>query len=186
MTCYSPSRYCLSSGLVALGLAAFTSWVGLQHPTAWIATVLFGIPAIILLVLAFQPPIEVYEHHLVLGRRIIPWAEIRRLDRTSWMTPLDRQPHAHGRPACSAGLPGRYRCGQEPASSPSALRQGCPDRRNPVSSILGEVLPGGSDRRQLPSPRYQLLRPEDEAEVERLFQRLKTVGHLDPKNSEEK
>ena len=88
MTCYSPSRFCLSSGLVALGLAAFTSWVGLQHPTAWIATVLFGIPAVILLILAFQPPIEVYEHHLVLGRRIIPWSEIRRLDRTSWMTPL--------------------------------------------------------------------------------------------------
>jgi hypothetical protein len=44
----------------------------------------------------------------------------------------------------------------------------------------------GLDRRQLPSPRYQLLRPEDEAEVERLFQRLKTVGHLDPKASDEK
>jgi hypothetical protein len=25
--------------------------------------------------------------------------------------------------------------------------------------------------------------PEDEAEVERLYQRLKTVGHLDQKNS---
>jgi hypothetical protein len=35
----------------------------------------------------------------------------------------------------------------------------------------------------MPSPRYPLLRPEDEAEVERLYQRLKAVGHLDPKNS---
>ena len=53
MTCYSPSRFCLTSGLIALSLAAFTSWVGLQHPTAWIATILFGIPGIALLVLAF-------------------------------------------------------------------------------------------------------------------------------------
>ena len=27
---------------------------------------------------------------------------------------------------------------------------------------------------------------QDEAEVERMFQRLKTVGHLDPKSSDEK
>jgi hypothetical protein len=27
------------------------------------------------------------------------------------------------------------------------------------------------------------LRPEDEAEVEQLYQRLKTVGHIDPKNT---
>jgi hypothetical protein len=28
-----------------------------------------------------------------------------------------------------------------------------------------------------------LLTPEDEADVERLYQRLRTVGRLDPKNS---
>jgi hypothetical protein len=28
-----------------------------------------------------------------------------------------------------------------------------------------------------------MVRPEDEAEIERLYQRLKTVGHLDTKNS---
>jgi len=30
------------------------------------------------------------------------------------------------------------------------------------------------------------LRAEDEEEVERLFQRLKSVGHLESKNSDEK
>jgi len=186
MTCYSPSRYCLSSGLVALGLAAFTSWVGLQHPTAWIATVLFGIPSVILLVLAFQPPIEVYEHHLVLGRRIIPWAEIRKLDRTSWMTPLIVNLTLTGDRRVLLVYPGDIDAGKIllrhlRRCAKDALIDGIPYRQ-----FWGEVLPGGSDRRQLPSPRYQLLRPEDEAEVERLFQRLKTVGHLDPKSSEEK
>jgi hypothetical protein len=38
--------------------------------------------------------------------------------------------------------------------------------------------------RREPTPyRYPLLRPEDEAEVERLYQRLKTVGRLDSKSS---
>ena len=34
--------------------------------------------------------------------------------------------------------------------------------------------------------RYPVLRSEDEEEVERLFQRLKSVGHLESKNSDEK
>ena len=38
-------------------------------------------------------------------------------------------------------------------------------------------------RKELPSPKYRLMTPEDEAEVERLFQRLKSVGHLDAKSS---
>ena len=53
----------------------------------------------------------------------------------------------------------------------------------PYRQFWGEALP--SQERRLASPKYQLLRPEDEAEVERLFQRLKTVGHLD-KTSDEK
>lgn len=41
------------------------------------------------------------------------------------------------------------------------------------------------ERKNLTSPQYRLLRPEDEAEVERLYQRLKSVGRFDPKNPEE-
>jgi len=40
-------------------------------------------------------------------------------------------------------------------------------------------------RKTTPSPRYPLLLASDEAEVERMFQRLKTVGHLDQKTSSE-
>jgi len=45
------------------------------------------------------------------------------------------------------------------------------------------VLAPGSERKQSTLPRYRILLPEDEAEVERLYQRLKAVGHLDQKNS---
>jgi hypothetical protein len=43
--------------------------------------------------------------------------------------------------------------------------------------------PAATDRKQPVGPRFRVLRPEDEAEVERLYQRLKTVGNLDQKNS---
>src|ERR671919_639023 len=88
MTCYSPSRHYLSAGLVAVVLAIFSGWVAMQWAPVWIASVLFIASAMILLILALHPAIEVYEHHLALGKRIIPWSEIRRLDRTSWISPL--------------------------------------------------------------------------------------------------
>ena len=64
-------------------------------------------------------------------------------------------------------------------SAREALLDGVPYRQ-----FWGEAA-AGADRKQLPPPRYPLLLPDDEAEVERLFQRLKSVGHLDQRNSSE-
>jgi hypothetical protein len=63
-------------------------------------------------------------------------------------------------------------------SAREALIDGIPYRQ-----FWGEPVRRCSEARALPSPQYRLLRPEDEAEVERLYQRLKTVRHLDPDNS---
>lgn len=48
------------------------------------------------------------------------------------------------------------------------------------------MLSPGGEKKQPAPPRYRILRAEDDAEVERLYQRLKTVGNLDQKNSDEK
>ena len=53
----------------------------------------------------------------------------------------------------------------------------------PYREFWGELARTASDAGPLASPRYRLLLPEDEAEVERLYQRLKAVRHLDPDNS---
>lgn len=186
MTCYSPSRHYLSAGLIAVGLAAFSAWVAMGWSPAWIATVLFVISAAILVILALQPAVEVYEHHLALGKRIIPWGDIRRLDRTSWISPLVVQLTLSGDRRVTLIYPGDIDAGK------SLLRHLRRCARNalidgiPYKQFWGEALPSGQERRQLPSPRYQLLRPEDEAEVERMLHQLRTVGHLDPKSSDEK
>lgn len=184
MNSYPPSRHYLSAGLVGLALAAFSGWVAVNWAPAWIAAVLFVGSAAILLVLALQPSVEVYENHLALGKRVIQWSEIRRLDRTSWISPLVVQLTLSGDRRITLVYPGDIDSGK------SLLRHLRRCARNalidgiPYKQFWGEALPS-QERRSLPSPRYQLLRPEDEAEVERLFQRLKTVGHLD-KNSDEK
>ena len=54
----------------------------------------------------------------------------------------------------------------------------------PYRQYWGEML-GMSETRQLAAPRHRVLRPEDEEEVERLYFLLKTVGHIDPRNSGE-
>ena len=60
------------------------------------------------------------------------------------------------------------------------LKSGVPRK---VGWALLQVLAPVVEAAQALPPRYRLLRPEDEAEVERLYQRLKTVGNLDQKNS---
>ncbi len=184
MTCYSPSRHYLSAGLIAVGLAAFSCWVAVQWAPAWIAALLFLASAAMLLALALQPAVEIYEHHLSIGKRVIPWKEIRKLDRTSWISPLIVQLTLTNDRRMVLIYPGDIDAGKSllrhlRRCAKDALIDGTPYRQ-----FWGELLPSGADRRQLLPPKYQLLRPDDEAEVERLFQRLKTVGHLDPKGDD--
>ena len=61
MNTYPPSRHYLSAGLVAVVLAVFSGWVALQWAPAWVASVLFVGSALLLLILALQPAVEVYD-----------------------------------------------------------------------------------------------------------------------------
>ena len=55
----------------------------------------------------------------------------------------------------------------------------------PYRQFWGESTPATAAKKQLPAPRSPLLLPDDEAEVERMFQRLKSMGHLEEKTSSE-
>jgi hypothetical protein len=179
---YSPSRHWLIAGLVALASAAFSVWCGLAWAWAMIPALLLLASAGVLLFLASRPPIQVHETHLVIGRRAIPWLDIRRLDHTGWISPLavritlfnDKRVWLvyAGDPDSAKGLLRQLR-----RMARQALIDGVPHRR-----FWGTPAASG-DRKPLPSPKGRVLSPEDEAEVERLYQRLKAVGHLDPRNS---
>ncbi len=186
MTRYVPARHYLSFGLVALALAAFSGWLGLDWFPAFVPSVLFLLSSILLFVMAFRPPIEVHETYMAIGKREIPWMDIRRLDRTGWISPLIVRVTLFDDSRLTLIYPGDLdSCNSLLRHlrrlSRDALIDGMPYRQ-----YWGEVLVPGPDRRQPPPPRYRILRPEDEAEVERLYQRLKTVGNLDQKNTDEK
>jgi hypothetical protein len=183
MTRYTPARHYLTFGLVAVGLAGFSAWLGFEWRPAFIPAALFLLSAGLLLGLAFRPAVEIHEGYLGVGKRIVPWMDIRRLDRTGWVSPLivrmtlfdDSRMiliYPGDLDSCNSLLRHLRRLSRD------ALIDGVPYRQ-----FWGEVLAPGADRKQIPPPRYRLLLPEDEAEVERLYQRLKTVGHLDQKNS---
>lgn len=184
ITRYRASHHYLWAGIAALGLTAFSGWVARSWPLGWIPTVLFFASALLVLFLAFRPPIDIYETHLKVGIRAIPWAQIRRLDRSSRLPLVVRLTLADktrilviyaGDPdSANSLLRHLHRFSRE------ALIDGVPYRQ-----FWGEAVHAGMDRKQLPPPRYPLLLPDDEAEVERMFHRLKSVGHLDPKSSSE-
>lgn len=159
-------------------------WGSISWSPAWIAAVFFALPAVILLGVAFRPVIEIHETHLRIGRRDIPWSRVARLDQTGWNVPLAVYLTLKDEGRLLVVYPGDF------DSSASLLRYMRRYAREalldgiPYRQFWGE--PAASERKQVPLPRYPLLRPEDEEEVERMFQRLKTVGHLERRNPDEK
>ncbi|HWB86576.1 MAG TPA: hypothetical protein VG675_20705 [Bryobacteraceae bacterium] len=184
MTRYLPARHYLWFGIAAVVLAGLSAWVGWDWaPAALLPAVLFLLTGVVLFLLAFRPAIEIHEGYLHIGKRIVPWMDIRRLDRTGWLSPLVVRItlfddcrilliYPGDLDSCNSLLRHLRRLSRD------ALIDGVPYRQ-----YWGEVLAPVSERKQVPSPRFRILRPEDEAEVERLYQRLKTVGNLDQKNS---
>jgi hypothetical protein len=183
MTRYVPARHYLSFGITALALAAFSGWLGFQWAFAFIAAVLFVVSSALLLIMAFRPAIEIHEDHLAIGKRRVLWMDIRRLDRTGWISPLIVSMTLFDDSRLLLVYPGDLECCNSLLRNLRRLSRDALIDGVPYRQYWGEALNPGPDRRQLPSPRYHLLRPEDESDVEKLYQRLKTVGHLDQKNT---
>jgi hypothetical protein len=181
---YRSSRHYLWAGLVALIFAIFSGFVAFRWPYAWIpAGLLFGSSAVVLY-FALRGPIEIYETHLKLSRCNLAWGQIRRLDRSSSL-PLIVQITMADKTRYLLVYP------SDPDSSNSLLRHLRRFSREalidgvPYRQFWGEVPSKPKDRKQTAPPRYPLLLPEDEADIERMFQRLKAVGHIDQTKSEE-
>lgn len=178
---YVSSRRYFLLGLFAIGGTVFSAWTAFRWAPLWIVAALFGLCAIAVWALALRPAVEIHKTHLAVGKRKIAWSEIRSLDQTGWNAPLA----LHLRLADKSHLLVLY-SGDFDACvsllrhlrrySRFALIDGVPYRE-----FWGEPI----EQKQTPLPYYPVLRPEDEEEVERMFQRLKSVGRLDPRGTDE-
>jgi Protein of unknown function (DUF3093) len=184
---YTPSRQYMQAGVLALALALIAGWLGLEWPLIAVASVLFLLSAAFVFWLALRPALEINEAHLKIGQRVIPWNAIRRVDRTGWVSPLALHLTLADEARVLIIYPGSLDNAtrllqQIRRMAREALIDGMPHRQ-----FWGEHAEVPVERKVMPAPKYQLLNKEDEEEVERLFQRLKTVGHIEPKtNSDEK
>ena len=170
--------------LVAIFGSLLSAWMGLRWAPSWIAAGLFAVSGALLLLVTLRPAIEIHETHLAIGRRTIPWNDIRRIDQTGWNAPLAVHLTLAGQQKVLLFYPGDL------DSSASLLRQlrrysrlalldGIPYRQ-----FWGERA-AAKDESTKPV-KYPLMRPEDEEEIERMFQRLKSVGRLDARGADDK
>jgi hypothetical protein len=181
---YTSSRRYLWMASGALAGAALCVAGAVRWQAMIVPACAFGLVAMLtgacMLMLALRPAVEFHETHLMIGRRAIAWADIRRVDQTGWNAPLA----VYVSVANAAGAEERVLLVHpgDSDSGTSLLRNLRRYARHalldgiPYAQFWGEISPPA---RQLAPPRYPLLRPEDEEEIERMFQRLKTVGRLD-------
>lgn len=175
---FHPARTYLTLAAVALGLGAFSGWWARTWLPAAIPAVLFLATAALALWLATRPVVEVSDEGLRIGRQWIPWRDIKRVDQTGWIAPLVAYLTVTGKKRIRLIYPGEtvhanrlLRLIQQ--HSTHALINGVPYRQIFGSTAAPPaVQPAGQ--------RPRLLREEDEAEVERLYQKLRSAGSLDP------
>jgi hypothetical protein len=108
--------------------------------------------------------------------------DLMRLERTGWVSPLVMRVTLFDDTRFTIVYPGEIESCTSLLRSLRRLSRDALIDGVPYRQYWGEVLTAGG-RNPVPGPRYRILRPEDEAEVERLYQRLKSVGHMDQKSS---
>ena len=181
---YRVPGFFLWTGIGTLALGAVSIWLSFTWPVYWIPAGIFLASTIAILYLASRPPIEIHESHVKIGRVTVPWKQIRRLDRSANL-PLTFRLTLADKSKVMVVFPG------DPNSASGLLRSLRRHAREalidgvPYRQFWGEATSAAAARRQLAAPYYPLMLPDDEAEIERMFQRLKSVGHLDQKTSSE-
>jgi hypothetical protein len=187
---FTPSRVYISLTLFAVCGAVFSAWNALRWTPSWIAAGSFAISAVLMIAVTLRPAVEIHETHLAIGRTQIPWREIRRIDQTGWNTPLAVMLTLRTEQRIMLLYPGDLDSSSSLLRhlrrfSREALLDGIPYREYWGEHATVEAA-SDKDADAAAPARYPLLNAEDEEEVERLFQRLKSVGHLESKNSDEK
>lgn len=192
MSRYLPSRVYLFSGLAAVALAIGFGAAAVQFLPAAAPAVLLALSAAALIYLYRCPAIEIHPAQLVVGKLRIAWAQIRRVDHTGWFAPLVVHLTLQDGTRATVGYPGdldsanmllreiRWHAHQALIDGVSyreywRMQEGWREPQTAASSLLPAAKP---------KPQYKLVSTAEEEEIERMYQRLKTVGRLDPRDEQ--
>ena len=176
MEVYRPARQYLPASLTAFALAMFSAWCGVQWAMAFLPASLFIVSALLLGYLGTRPPIEVSVQGLRIGSRSLEWADIERIDSTSWNSPLVLHLTLSGGERRRLIYPGDVLSAERLMRQIRRLARGAAVDGVVRPAALPEIAPIRADSTTLAPPRPRMLRAEDEADVLRIYRELKSAG----------
>lgn len=182
---FLPSRLYARVGWAALAGSLVCVLCGFRAPLAFIPGVLCAITSAGLFWLAARPVIEVNDEQFSIGDRAIAWREVREVNRSRFLSPLViklRLTNSRRRILIYPGEPDRIErlMFQLRKNSQQATFDGVAYRDYWTWLSLSGAQ---GDTSTLDHP-VRMLSPDDEDEVERLYQKLKSVGRLDGRSTE--
>jgi hypothetical protein len=183
MSRYLSSRSCLWTGLGACAMAAFAAWAAWGWQPALIGSVPLAAAGLALCYLGLRPPIELCADHLRIGRRAIRWTDIKHVDRLYLRFPLLVSLRLTTGRRVLLVFSGDRESANSLLRNIRRMAKAAFIEGRPYREFWGEALPAVKERRRLTPQRCRLLLPQDEAEVERLYQQLKAAGRIDSKSS---
>lgn len=185
---YLPSRLYPRIGWAALGGALVCALCGLRAPLAFIPAVLCAATGLAMFWLYRQPPVRLADTQFNIGIRSIAWREVRQINNPRIYYPLIidlKLTNNRHKWMIYAGEP------EQIDRLMYKLRKGCfMATFDGVSHrdywAWSDVTPPQPETPAAEQPPVRMVSTEEEDEIERLYQKLKTVGRLDARNSESK
>lgn len=182
---FLPSRLYARVGWAALAGSLVCVLCGFRAPLAFIPGVLCAVTSAGLFWLAARPGIEIAENQFNIGERVIAWREVREVNRSRFLSPLVihlKLTNSRRKVLIFPGEPERIErlMFQLRKNSQFATFDGVAYRDYWTWLSLSG---GHGDTSTLDQP-VRMLSSDDEEEIERLYQKLKTVGRLDSRGTD--
>ena len=182
---FQPSRLYARIGWAALAGSAICVLCGFRAPLAFIPGFLCAITAAALFWLAARPAVRIGEAQFNIGDRAIAWREVREINSSRFVSPLIlriKLTNSRRKTLIYPGEPERIArlMFQLRKNSHLATFDGVAHRDYWTWTSLAGL---GGENPTLDQP-VRMLSQEDEDEVERMYQKLKTVGRLDSRSTD--
>ncbi len=182
---YLPSRSYARVGWAALAGSAVCIACGFQARYALIPGALCALTALLLLWLSLRPPIRVGHNQFNIGERAIAWREIREVNRSRFVSPLVvrlKLTNSRRKLLIFPGEPERIAklLLQLRKHSTLATFDGIAYRDYWTWNNIKEQT--GAESTECGPVR--MLSRDDENEIERMYQKLKSVGRLDARSKD--
>ncbi len=177
---FVPSRLYSRVGWAALAGMLISVLCGFRAPLAFIPGFLCALTALVLFWLSARPAVRIGETQFYIGERCIAWREVRELNSSRFLSPLILKIKLTNSRQVMLIFPG------EPERIEQLLFQ---LRKNSHMASFDGVahrdywtwinLNGSQPENPVLEQPVRMLSADDEDEVERLYQKLKSVGRLD-------